>query len=403
MTETTLSSTFSILVKCLSGKNIFIPVSLDDTVLDLKMKLFALESEFYPSALILNRDASLMKNKLTLRHYNITSNSIIQQTCSLRGGGSAPLKGKEDVSAIGNQEPEIQQQGLSGIASRIKMESGLADAISIIEMKSYLAGITSTSAEEIQKWPQSDVPAEERSCHCVRQFSCHSRTERANLRGEEEWQHVPARRRRQPPSRPTSVPQVPLSNRFEALKPEEEELQEEKLEIDPYVLKEQNIYKACLPGPGTFQCSETGLAFEVESAATIVYRYDSWSTHLKEADQNVWVPAGPLFNIWALPGTVRAVYLPHFICLSDVDISGCSIAHFEFQKMTMQQPTEVMAFSAVLENPSFSLLGVVWRKLRSAISLPMHSLVLIFQQLRAANTTLHLYLIPDDNSVKQVR
>ena len=27
------------------------------------------------------------------------------------------------------------------------MESGLADAISIIEMKSYLAGITSTSAE----------------------------------------------------------------------------------------------------------------------------------------------------------------------------------------------------------------------------------------------------------------
>ncbi|POI34545.1 hypothetical protein CIB84_001703 [Bambusicola thoracicus] len=152
---------------------------------------------------------------------------------------------------------------------------------------------------------------------------------------------------------------------------------------------------------GIFQCSETGLAFEVESTASIVYRYATWSTHLKEADQNVWVPAGPLFYIWALPGTVRAVYLPHFICLSDADISGCSIAHFEFQKMTIQQPTEVMPFSAVLKNPSFSLLGVVWRKLRSAISLPVHSLVLIFQQLSAANTTLHLYLIPDDISVKQ--
>lgn len=77
--------------------------------------------------------------------------------------------------------------------------------------------------------------------------------------------------------------------------------------------------RACLPGPGIFQCSETGLAFKVESAATIVYRYASWSTHLKEADQNVWVPAGPLFNIWALPGTVRAVYLPHFICLSGTE------------------------------------------------------------------------------------
>lgn len=74
--------------------------------------------------------------------------------------------------------------------------------------------------------------------------------------------------------------------------------------------------RACLPGPGIFQCSETGLVFEVESAASIVYRYATWSTHLKEADQKVWVPAGPLFNIWALPGTVQAVHLPHFICLS---------------------------------------------------------------------------------------
>lgn len=103
-----------------------------------------------------------------------------------------------------------------------------------------------------------------------------------------------------------------------------------------------------------------------------------------------------------MQGRQSRTLLP-LLSLSDVDTSGCSIAHFEFQKMTIQQPTKVMAFSAVLKNPSFSLLGVVWRKLRSAISLPMHSLVLIFQQLSAANTTLHLYLIPDDISVKQVR
>lgn len=347
--ETTLSSTFSILVKSLLGEIISVPVSLDDTVLDLKMKLFALDSYFYPSASRLIHDGWQLTDELTLRHYNITSNSIVNHVLRLRGGSSAALKGKEDVSATGYREPEFHLQGgLPGIASSIRMEGGSAGVTSIIEMKSYLAGITSASAEEIQKWPQSDVPAEERSCRCVRQ-----------------------------------------------------ELQEVRPEIDNYILKKQNIYKACLPGPGIFQCSETGLVFEVESAAGIVYRYATWSTHLKEADQNVWVPAGPLFNIWALPGTVQAVHLPHFICLSDVDTSGCSIAHFEFQKMTIQQPTKVMAFSAVLKNPSFSLLGVVWRKLRSAISLPMHSLVLIFQQLSAANTTLHLYLIPDDISVKQ--
>ncbi|XP_052545462.1 caspase recruitment domain-containing protein 8-like [Tympanuchus pallidicinctus] len=349
LSSTTLSSTFSICVKSLLGNIVSVPVSLDDTVLDLKMKLFALDSYFYPSQARLIHGGWQLNDELTLRHYNITSNSIVHHVLRLRGGGSAPLEGKEDVSATGDQEPEVQQQGgLPGIASRIEAQSGSAGVSSIIEMKTSLSGITSTGAEGIQKWPQSDVPAEERSCLCVRQ-----------------------------------------------------EFQELRPEIYPYILEEQNVYKACLPGPGIFQCSETGLAFEVESAASIVYRYASWSTHLKEADQNVWVPAGPLFNIWALPGTVRAVYLPHFICLSEVDISGCSIAHFEFQKMIIQQPTEVMAFSAVLQYPSFSLLGVVWRKLRSAISLPMHSLVLIFQQLSAANTTLHLYLIPDDRSVKE--
>ncbi|XP_072206779.1 caspase recruitment domain-containing protein 8-like isoform X2 [Excalfactoria chinensis] len=300
--ETTPSSTFSILVKAALGKNISVPVSLDDTVLDLKVKLFALDSDFYPSRSILIHDGDQeLVNEQTLRHYNITSNSIIHHIL------------------------------------RYDQES-----------QGSLSCITSTSAEEFQKLMQSLFIEEERFCLCSRQ-----------------------------------------------------ELQQVKPEIDPHILREQNIYKACLPGPGIFQCSKTGLAFEVESAASIVYRYDNWSTHLKEADQNLWEPAGPLFNIWALPGTVRAVYLPHFICVSGANISGCSIAHFEFKKMTIQQPKEVMAFTAVLENPSFSLLGVVWRKLRSAISLPVHSLVLIFQQLSAANTTLHLYLIPDDSSVKQ--
>ncbi|NXK09229.1 CARD8 protein, partial [Herpetotheres cachinnans] len=160
--------------------------------------------------------------------------------------------------------------------------------------------------------------------------------------------------------------------------------------------------RAHLPGAGIFQCSITGLSFEVKSAVTITYGYDTWTEHLSKADQKTWMPAGPLFHIEVQPGVVQTVHLPHFICLAGVNISLCSTAHFESGRMTLKRPTRLIAFSAVLENPSFSLLGVLWRKLRSNLnSLPMHSLVLIFQQLSAANTTLHLYLIPDDNSVKQ--
>uniref|UniRef100_A0A8C3JRU6 FIIND domain-containing protein n=1 Tax=Calidris pygmaea TaxID=425635 RepID=A0A8C3JRU6_9CHAR len=166
--------------------------------------------------------------------------------------------------------------------------------------------------------------------------------------------------------------------------------------------------RADLPRAGVFQCSLTGLSFEVKSAVTITYRYDTWARRLSEADRETWVPAGPLFHIEVQPGVVQAVYLPHFICLAeDVNTSLCSIAHFKSGEMTLEKPTRLIAFSAVLENPSFSLLGVLLWRLRSALnsalnSLPMHSSVLIFQTSNAANT-FRFYLIPDDNSVKQVR
>ncbi|NWI33380.1 CARD8 protein, partial [Sula dactylatra] len=174
-------------------------------------------------------------------------------------------------------------------------------------------------------------------------------------------------------------------------------------EIIQGFLKHRTEYRAHLPGAGVFQCSITGLSFKVKSEVTITYRYATWTRHLSEADQEMWVPAGPLFRIEVQPGVVQAVHLPHFICLAEeVDTSLCFIAHFKSGQMTLERPSRLVAFSAVLENPSFSLLGVLWRRLRSTLnSLPMHSLVLIFQQLSAANTTLHLYLIPDDNSVKQ--
>ncbi|KFV50856.1 Caspase recruitment domain-containing protein 8, partial [Tyto alba] len=169
------------------------------------------------------------------------------------------------------------------------------------------------------------------------------------------------------------------------------------------VLKQSTLYRAHLQHAGIFKCSITGLCFEVKSAVTVTYGYASWTSHLTKAEQEMWVPAGPLFQISVEPEVVEAVHLPHYICLAEhIDTSPCFIAHFKSEMLTLERPTKLNTFSAVLENPSFSLLGVIWRKLRSTLNLfPVHASVLIFQQLSAADTTLHLYLIPDDNSVKQ--
>ncbi|XP_069727136.1 caspase recruitment domain-containing protein 8-like isoform X2 [Phaenicophaeus curvirostris] len=162
-------------------------------------------------------------------------------------------------------------------------------------------------------------------------------------------------------------------------------------------------YQAHLPREGIYQCSITGLAFEVKSAVTVTYWNTRWTRHLSEDEQDTLMPAGPLFHIKVQAGVVQKVFLPHFICLAECGADRpCFIAHFEYEMMTLETPTLLMPFYAVLDNPSFSLLGVLWRKMRSSFgSVPVHSLVLLFQQLSAANTTLHLYLIPNDKSVKQ--
>lgn len=51
----------------------------------------------------------------------------------------------------------------------------------------------------------------------VEPLHCHCQAEGGNQKDEEGWKQVPVQRYRQPPSLPNSLPQVPLSNRIEAL------------------------------------------------------------------------------------------------------------------------------------------------------------------------------------------
>ncbi|XP_014798855.1 PREDICTED: caspase recruitment domain-containing protein 8-like isoform X7 [Calidris pugnax] len=316
---------FHVFIKTSSGIVFAVPVSLDDTVWDLKVKLNRQDPSLTPDGGRLINAGRQMEDSQTLQHYGIKPNSFVYHILRLRAGG-------ENIKA--------QFSGFVLTDSHLMLREELDSA--------SLPDKASMSYESKQS---NDSPTPEGNCwRCM-------------------WEDLPK--------------VTPVTHWDD--------------------LAEHLVYRADLPRAGVFQCSLTGLSFEVKSAVTITYRYDTWAEHLSEADWETWVPAGPLFHIKVQPGVVQAVYLPHFICLAeDVNTSLCSIAHFKSGEMTLERPTRLIAFSAVLENPSFSLLGVLWRRLRSTLnSLPMHSLVLIFQQFNAANTTLHFYLIPDDNSVKQ--
>uniref|UniRef100_A0A674ICQ1 CARD domain-containing protein n=1 Tax=Terrapene triunguis TaxID=2587831 RepID=A0A674ICQ1_9SAUR len=125
-----------------------------------------------------------------------------------------------------------------------------------------------------------------------------------------------------------------------------------------------------IPSAGSFRCSETGLGFEVSAAVTVEYKYSSWAESLSPSARQEWMVAGPLFHIRAEPDTVRAVHLPHFVCLADgADESLCHIAHFEAGRMTLESPTRINNFFAVLENPSFSCFGERYVRNDNALNL----------------------------------
>ncbi|KAM9625450.1 caspase recruitment domain-containing protein 8-like isoform 1-T1 [Morphnus guianensis] len=381
---------FSIFIKTWSGKTFAVPVSLDDSVGVVKAKLSAQDSSLTRESGTLVYHSRQMEDNLTLRHYEITPMSLLYYIPILRAGG----------------EP-VKRQSL---ATDLDLRKLVADP------HKSLTDEASGSGEESYHQLDLDPPPQGKCWCCVGEVL------------------------------PEVTPEITQDSKC------------------------RTVYRAHLPGAGIFQCSITGLSFEVKSAVTITYRYATWTRHLSEADQETWSPAGPLFHIEVQPGVVQSVRLPHFICLtvlhellqrgpfpqgavlqgpaapvptfqcSDSHVWGhppglawafpwsrsylyrhqtaparvppwaaehvntglFSIAHFKSGTMILERPTRLIAFSAVLENPSFSLLGVLWRRLRSTLnSFPMHSSVLIFQQLSAANTTLHLYLIPDDKSVKQ--
>lgn len=87
-------------------------------------------------------------------------------------------------------------------------------------------------------------------------------------------------------------------------------------------------------------------------------------------------------------------------CLSanEVDISWFHVAHFKDEGMVLEPPARVEPFYAVLENPSFSLMGILLRLASgTGVSVPITSTALLYYHFHPEDTKFHLYLVPSDS------
>ncbi|XP_010814261.1 NACHT, LRR and PYD domains-containing protein 1 isoform X3 [Bos taurus] len=169
--------------------------------------------------------------------------------------------------------------------------------------------------------------------------------------------------------------------------------------------EERSLYRVHLPMAGFYHWPNTGLRFEVRGPVTVEIEFCAWDQFLnRNFPQRSWLAAGPLFDIKAEPGAVAAVFLPHFVAFrgNDVDISQFQVAHFKEEGMLLEKPARVTPCYAVLENPSFSPMGVLLRMVQTALRfIPITSTVLLYHYLQPEEVTFHLYLIPSDCSIQK--
>nr|XP_048304572.1 NACHT, LRR and PYD domains-containing protein 1a-like isoform X4 [Myodes glareolus] len=169
--------------------------------------------------------------------------------------------------------------------------------------------------------------------------------------------------------------------------------------------REKNLYRVQFPVTGTYHCPNLGLHFVVIRAVNIELGFCAWSQHLDKTPlQDSHMVAGPLLDIKAEQGTVAAVYLPHFVDLQEgqVDISWFRVAHFQEHGMVLEVPARVEQCYTVLENPSFSPMGVLLRLMPAVRHfIPITSVTLIYYYLNLKDVTLHLYLIPNDWTIQK--
>uniref|UniRef100_A0A2K5Y0R3 NLR family pyrin domain containing 1 n=1 Tax=Mandrillus leucophaeus TaxID=9568 RepID=A0A2K5Y0R3_MANLE len=169
--------------------------------------------------------------------------------------------------------------------------------------------------------------------------------------------------------------------------------------------EERSLYRVHFPVAGSYRWPNTGLCFVVREAVTTEIEFCVWDQFLGEINpQHSWMVAGPLLDLKAEPGAVEAVHLPHFVALQGghVDTSLFQVAHFKEEGMLLEKPARVELHHIVLENPSFSPLGVLLKVIHSTLRFfPVNSLVLLYHRLHPEEVTFHLYLIPSDCSIRK--
>ncbi|XP_042626640.1 NACHT, LRR and PYD domains-containing protein 1b allele 5-like [Cyprinus carpio] len=157
-----------------------------------------------------------------------------------------------------------------------------------------------------------------------------------------------------------------------------------------------------LDAEGVYECSDTGLVFEVSQRVKITYCVLSWSkfsTYLTGS----WKFAGPIFDVDCDPSILKSVQFPHSLCLADKDNEvKFSVLHVKNSRGLIEPSADHSGSHVRWNVSSLSPVGPIVQTSKSA---EHHGVVQVFKEVGHENSfSFRVYLAGNNCSdIKDIR
>ncbi|CAL8332840.1 unnamed protein product [Boreogadus saida] len=163
-------------------------------------------------------------------------------------------------------------------------------------------------------------------------------------------------------------------------------------------------FEVQLEGEGTYECSATGLVFEVSEQALVRYSVLSWF-QFSEFLPDSWRPAGSVYDVDVVDkdsSVLKFIHFPHSLCLAEPmrDLS-ISVLHVKDRHANIESTVGFTASHVKWRVSSLSLLGLILSCIRSIYLWEHRAMVLIYKELNKKDFILQVYL--GSNSTSELK
>ncbi|XP_070683905.1 NACHT, LRR and PYD domains-containing protein 1b allele 5-like [Pempheris klunzingeri] len=181
-----------------------------------------------------------------------------------------------------------------------------------------------------------------------------------------------------------------------------------KSSFTPEVTKERIgiSYSSKFPSSGVFQCSLTGLVFNVTHEGEVTYKILIWDK--MDLEPACKFPGGPLYSIKSPQDCISQLHLPHCEPEPALVSQSLSVVHLTDDGMSILQPLEVTETHVVVNTPQLTVFGIVWdiiKRFKNFMTKPVCGQILLF--LRPVNRRgrhiLSVILLPSNVPLQEVK